>query len=72
MKVKEMTSLTDAKEKLIDVKEMVGEKDKLYYFRGKVKTYQNRKQTNNLRTQIYKAFIQINISILWGHQQADF
>ena len=44
VKVKEMNSLTDAKEKLADVKEMVGEKDKVCYFRGKVKKHQNKKQ----------------------------
>jgi len=34
VKDKEMNSLIDAKQKLIDIKEMVGEKDKLSYFRG--------------------------------------
>jgi hypothetical protein len=47
VKLKELNSLTDAKEKLTDVNEMVCEKDKFSYFRGKVKKYQNKKQTNN-------------------------
>jgi len=45
-----MNSVTDAKEKLTDVKEIVREKDRLSYFSGKVKKYQNKKQTNNHRT----------------------
>jgi hypothetical protein len=52
--------------------EMVGEKDKPSYFRGKVQKYQNKKQTNNHRTQLYKAFIKLNVSTLWDHHQADF
>jgi hypothetical protein len=69
--VEETNSLTDANQKLIDVKEIVGE-DKRSYFRGNVNKYQNKKQTNNHRTQLYKACVQINISTLWGHYQADF
>jgi hypothetical protein len=73
VKVNEMNSLIDAEQKLIDIKEMVGEKDKISYFRGKLKKYQNKKQTNNHRTQLlYKAFIQLHVSTLWGHHQADF
>jgi hypothetical protein len=36
VKVKEMNSLTDAKEKQTDVKEIAGEKDEVSYFHGKV------------------------------------
>jgi hypothetical protein len=46
VEVKEMNILTDANEKTIYVKKLVGEKEKLTYFRGKVKKYQNKKQTN--------------------------
>jgi len=45
----------------MDVKEIMSEKDKLSYFCGKLKKYQNKKQTNSHRTQLYKVLIQINV-----------
>jgi hypothetical protein len=35
-------------------------------------TAQCKQQTNTHRTQLYKVFIQLQVSTLWSHHQADF